>query len=381
MNTTTTKDLSERMPGELAAAGLDGVLLLGLENVQFAAGAPLRSASMLDRPNLVWWPREGRPVVYTSEETVPTVASMTTITDIVGYDEQGARFPSGIVDTVAADLLRRGLGSAAIGYESDRMPVVFFQRLSALLPGARLLPGDAVLRTLRMVKDEGSIEIMTRAARLTELALAACIEGVRVGESEREAADRLTEAMRGHGFGNVDPLVGTGEGAARIGPPTDRLIREGDYLRLDVKSRYQGLLYTDAGRMAVIGTPTEAQKAAYAAQYTLNRRVMDFIRPGRTCGEVYLYCREQTERLGIRLFNYGHIGIGHGIGVSGTERPSLHARDETVLVPGMVINIEPDTYGPAGEILHIEDMLLVTEDGVEPLSHRDDWSALPVVPA
>src|SRR5438128_1382536 len=111
-----------RLSRSVERAGLDALVLLSLENVQFAAAAPLRSASPLDRPNVVLVQTGDRGIIFTSEETVPTVRSMVASARIVGYDERGARFPTGILDRVVATLRDEGLERATLGYESDRMP-------------------------------------------------------------------------------------------------------------------------------------------------------------------------------------------------------------------------------------------------------------------
>ncbi|MGW5383185.1 M24 family metallopeptidase [Nocardia sp. NPDC003963] len=367
----------ERIGRGLRERGIDTVLLMGLENVQFSAGAPLRSASALDRPNVVVVSRDGSATVFTSAETVSTVRLMAPHLEVLGYDERGALFPGGIMDRVADFLAQKYPDAFRLGIETDRMPVIVHDLLRSLLPSAELVGFDEALRMLRMVKSPQEIGVIAEAAALTEQAIARTFAETSEGETERSVADRLVSYLQACGFSAVDPLVGGGPNAARIGPPTARALESGDWLRLDVKSRYRGYFYTDAGRMAVVGEPTQIQRDAYRRQFELNRRVAEFMAPGRRCGEVYRFAREQCADLGIELFNYGHIGIGHGIGIGGTERPVLHERDETVLEAGMVVNIEPNTYGPGREILHIEDMVLITETGSDVLSHRADWTALP----
>jgi Xaa-Pro aminopeptidase len=362
-------------------AGLDGVLLLGLENVQFAAQAPLRSASELDRPNLVLVERDGKATVFTSQETVDTVSLMAPGLEVLGYDERGAAFPEGIIDAVGQALVGRWPDGARLGVEGDRLTIAARDRLVERGPSLELVPFHETVRRLRMVKSATDMATMGEAAGHTERALRRTIAEIEAGMTERQIADRLVGHMQAVGFTSADPLVGAGPNACRIGPPTQRPVEVGEWVRIDVKSRFRGFLYTDAGRMAVVGPATPEQQAAYAGQYELNQRVMEHLRPGLRCGDVYLFARKSCEELGLRLFNYGHIGIGHGIGVGGTERPVLHERDDTVLEPGMIINIEPNTYGPGGEIMHIEDTLLITEQGIEPLSHVEDWSALPTAQA
>lgn len=366
-----------RVSRAVASAGLDGALLLGLENVQFVAHAALRSASSLDRPNLVLVQPGGVAILYTSQETVPTVQAMVPGVRVRGYDERGAKFPDGILDEVVEDIARIAISGGRIGFESDRMPVAVHNRLRQSMASLRLIPFDDELRQERMVKQPDEIATIANAAHLTEVALARTIRAAAVGDTERTVANRLIGLMQAVGFTDVDPLVGTGVNAGRIGAPTERPIAGGDWLRLDVKSRYQGYFYTDAGRVAFAGQPGAEDRRAYRRQLELNRRIAQFMGPGVRCGDVYEFAGRQSIELGAEIFNYGHIGIGHGIGVGGTERPVLHERDDVILRPGMVINIEPDTYGPSREILHIEDMLLITDDGTDALSHRDDWSELP----
>lgn len=375
---TDNASVIERIATEAQRHELDGVLLLGLENVQFAASAPLRSASELDRPNLVLIGADGSATVFTSQETVSTMRVMAPHLHPVGYDERGAAFPEGIIDPISAELGRRWPAGPRLGVEGDRMSIGVRDRITSLLPKTELTNFEEQLRQLRMVKSNEDIATMSEAAGLTEQALRRTIGEIEVGMTERQLADRLVAHMQAVGFTTVDPLVGAGPNARRIGPPTARPMERGEWVRLDVKSRYKGYLYTDVGRMAVVGQATAQQRAAYTGQYELNTRVTDFIRPGRRCGDVYLYARQVCEELGLRLFNYGHIGVGHGIGVGGTERPVLHERDDVVIEAGMVLNIEPNTYGPTDEIMHIEDTLLVSEEGAIPISHREDWTELPV---
>jgi Xaa-Pro aminopeptidase len=368
-----------QIDAEVARTDWDAMVVIGTENVQFCTAAPLRSAHLLDRPNLVLWSRVDGPTILTSDETVATVQRQTGYVDVVGYDEAGAVFPGGIVDALAAAIVARGLDGGLLAVESDRMPLTFFERLRQLLPRASFTSCDQLLRGLRMVKGVEAITTMSEGARLVEQCYVECFEGVRVGHTERDGAGRLEAIMRTKGFSGIDVLFSTGEGATRIGGPTGRALAPGDLVRTDVKARFDSYYYIDAGRMAVVGPPSPVQLDAYRRQLELGDRVMQHVQVGRTCGDVYRFCAEVADELGVRLFKYGHIGIGHGIGVGGTERPVLHANDDTVIEEGMILNVEPDTYGPLGEVLHVEDMVLATAGGPEVISRHLDWTELPVI--
>ena len=70
--------------------------------------------------------------------------------------------------------------------------------------------------------------------------------------------------------------------------------------------------------------------------------------------------------------------LGHGLGMQLTEWPSNTAWDETPLVPGMVMTLEPGmTYAPGKVMVH-EENLVIREDGPQLLSRRAA-AELPVV--
>jgi Xaa-Pro dipeptidase len=62
--------------------------------------------------------------------------------------------------------------------------------------------------------------------------------------------------------------------------------------------------------------------------------------------------------------------LGHGIGLDGHEPPYLAEGSETRLEPGMVFTIEPGIYQTGKFGVRIEDDCIMTETGIEVLSHR-----------
>ena len=54
--------------------------------------------------------------------------------------------------------------------------------------------------------------------------------------------------------------------------------------------------------------------------------------------------------------------MGHGMGLMSAEPPSVTARDEGILKPGMIINLEPGILVDTG-VFCIEENYVITEDG------------------
>jgi Xaa-Pro aminopeptidase len=62
--------------------------------------------------------------------------------------------------------------------------------------------------------------------------------------------------------------------------------------------------------------------------------------------------------------------LGHGLGLQLTEWPSNRPGDDTPLVPGMVLTIEPGMEFAPGRMMVHEENIVITEDSCELLTRR-----------
>ncbi|MBN2157934.1 MAG: methionyl aminopeptidase [Spirochaetes bacterium] len=125
------------------------------------------------------------------------------------------------------------------------------------------------------------------------------------------------------------------------GIPDNTVLRDGDILNVDVTSILGGY-YGDAGRMFMIGEPTEeARQLVKVARECLYIGI-EQVRPGNDMGEIGYAIEQHAIRHGFSVVrDYG----GHGIGLKFHEEPHVHhygsRKRGVIMVPDMVFTIEP----------------------------------------
>ena len=123
----------------------------------------------------------------------------------------------------------------------------------------------------------------------------------------------------------------------------------------------------DMTRNILPRSPSPEYARVYAAVLEANMAAIAAVRPGITAGSLDKAARSVLRKAGYgRAF--GHA-LGHGVGYEVHERPTARAGDKTILKPGMLVTIEPGVYLPGRLGVRIEDLVLVTADGCEVLSH------------
>jgi Xaa-Pro aminopeptidase len=112
-------------------------------------------------------------------------------------------------------------------------------------------------------------------------------------------------------------------------------------------------------RTVHLGEAGRQERFAYDAVLEAQQAGVDAVRPGATCGEVDEAARSVLRKAG--LDEYFTHSTGHGVGIEIHEAPRIAKEQEEVLVPGMVVTIEPGIYIAGKFGIRIEDMVVVTD--------------------
>jgi Xaa-Pro aminopeptidase len=211
------------------------------------------------------------------------------------------------------------------------------------------------------------MESVSIAAR----AFMAAVEEASAGMTEREFASRIEYAARTGGcdFASIIPPIVT-SGIRTSMPhavPTDKKFEWGDLVVVDFCVRCDGYV-CDVTRMLSIGEPAQEIARFYSIVQWAQAEAAALLIPGRPVREVDEAARNVMKGAGLdSLFTHG---LGHGIGVSVHEMPSINQLSGSRLAEGDVITLEPGFYKPGWCGMRVEDDYLITGDGASKLTEE-----------
>ena len=232
----------------------------------------------------------------------------------------------------------------------------------------RLKPIGAPVEKLRRIKDADEVARLRAAARLADAALEHIQRLFQPEVAEWDIAMEIDFYLRRQGaYPAFDTIAVSGERTALPhGKPTERRLQQGDFVTVDFGAKLDGYC-SDLTRTVVIGKASPEQRRLYTAVLDALNRAIDAIRPGVKGKQVDALARKTLEAYGLADY-FGH-GLGHSIGIAVHEGAGLSFRDKKPLEAGMVLTVEPGVYVPGFGGVRLEQMVLITADGCELLTH------------
>lgn len=364
----------------MAAAGLDALLVLTEPEVRYFTGFLTPFWHSPTRPWFVVVPRNGKPVAV-----IPTIGAecmaRTWVEDIRTWP---APTPEDEGVSLLAEALREvtgGNGSVGVpmGPETSlRMSLNDFNRLTKEIAPIRFQDASPIIQSLRMVKSEPEIDKVRYICGILSDVFEALPDHLAMGMSEIQIFRTFRKRALDAGADEVPFLVGgLGEGgyADIISPPGDRQSAPGDVLILDTGAVFDGY-FCDFDRNYAFGDVSDTAKRAHDVVYRATEAGLAAARPGATCADLFRAMQRVMDDGGAMGNDVGRLG--HGLGMQLTEWPSNTPSDDTVLMPGMIITLEPGmTFAEDKVMVHEEN--IVIRDGEPELLSRRAPAKMPVI--
>ncbi|WP_293713240.1 Xaa-Pro peptidase family protein [uncultured Parabacteroides sp.] len=287
--------------------------------------------------------------------------------------------------------------------EADELTYNDYIRLQSIFNPKETGNATTLMRTLREIKTPWEISQFRISAEKHAKTYSEVAECFRPGMTDLEFQYEIERRMRQNGsigifraFGaNMDIFMGSilaGENAEAPSPfdfalggsgmdascplgANGTILKDGTAIMVDMAGNYTPYM-TDMTRVFSVGKLTEQAYRAHQTSLTIQSEIENMAHPGVVCSELYNIAANIAEKEG---FAGNFMGtkqqakfVGHGIGIQINELPVLTPRSKEELQPNMVFALEPKFVIPGVGAVGIENSFLVTETGIEKLTHFEE---------
>ena len=221
----------------------------------------------------------------------------------------------------------------------------------------------------KLIKTPDEIKKLHVAGDWADKAFEAGFAALSTERTEQQVVAEIEYAMMKAGIMHMsfDTIVQSGANAADPhGAPLKDLIKPNELCLFDLGVVSEGYM-SDASRTVAFGKIDDRSKEIYDVCLEAQLAAQDAAKPGITAAELDKVARDVIDKAG-----YGQYFIhrlGHGIGQSDHEFPSIMEGNDLVLEPGMCFSIEPGIYVPGFSGVRIEDCVHITDTGCDPFTH------------
>ncbi|MBV8806052.1 MAG: aminopeptidase P family protein [Sinobacteraceae bacterium] len=274
--------------------------------------------------------------------------------------ESAAPFHPSMAAGLAQALRESGLTRGVVGFDTAEAAALLRQSAPQVSPR----PAEDVLLHIRLVKSEAELELMRRASANNVAAAMATAGAAREEGSVWRVRQRFFKEAAARGnlgvYASVDLVMSE---------LADGAFREGQAFMIDFVSHY-AFYQGDYGRTVFFGEPDRTIARATRVGVTAWQEIRARLRPGVRFSEIRRIGNETVRKLNepfLYAFNPHSVGLQHWdqprTGLDGTAI-------DLALEPGMVLSVDcPLLNAGVNGTTHIEDLMLITASGSEPI-HR-----------
>jgi Xaa-Pro dipeptidase len=381
----------KRLQERLIKEGADGALFAPSANLQYllddnsywwqrtmyTGGLPMFvpedvSGHFLNMPDcLLYLPASGEPTLFATYERAKDMQQIEMNKEIDFF----CRLPE-----IMPEYIHKG--TVAVGESCSRY---IKDMLKEINPEIATVDAEVFVEEMRCIKDEKEIETMRRVAAFTDEAMGKITKILRPGISSYQVQKYMADLAVESGLTDI-PFPTTArfvktdapESADIDGHPMHRPMQPGTSIGFDFGYVMDGYC-SDFGRSFYCGEAPADIADGYKALIEAQMTTLDMIKPGIPMDFTFSTMYKVMEKRGYEKYlrKYGDFGLmGHQIGIDVHERPWVHSDQKEVFKPGMIMCIEPKFWWPGRCFMRVEDMVLITETGCEPLTKysREEFS-------
>jgi len=275
---------------------------------------------------------------------------------------------------ILAEILTRE-NITELEFEENHLTVSEFNELTKTLKHIRLIPISDRIEKRRRFKKGHEVEAIKKAASMTDQCFSELVKMIKIGITETELAWRIESFFRNNGAGSsFSPIVAFGSHASQPHyiPANHSKLTTNSQILLDFGAEVDGYK-SDMTRVVYFGTSMpSALQSAYSAVLSANEKALDHLKinsPKEFSG-AFLDTLAKDEITHAGLPPYSH-SLGHSVGLAIHESPRLTIKKDEVISPGMVFTIEPGVYIEGQFGIRIEDLVYLSDNGIEILSQSD----------
>ena len=337
----------------MAAEGLDALLLTSEVNRQYAAGYNISEGLAVVTQDGARYMTDSRYIEDAENNLDGFEVQM--IGKGVSYND--------LLQSAMSDF-----GVRKLGYEENFISVAELKGYQQVLT-AELSDCQNLFTKLRGSKTPEEIAIMKKAQDVTDAAFADILNVIKPGMSELELMAELVYRLLKHGGLKMsfDPIVVSGPNTSMPhGVPGQRKLQAGDFITMDFGVKVGGYC-SDMTRTVALGYATDEMKKVYQTVLDAQLAGIAATKAGVPGCDIDAAARKVITDAGYGDY-FGH-GYGHSLGLQIHEAPNCNAANKEPMPAFAVCSAEPGIYLPGKFGVRIEDVVIVTEDGCENITH------------
>tara|TARA_B100001109_G_scaffold33963_1_gene26679 strand:- start:410 stop:1582 length:1173 start_codon:yes stop_codon:yes gene_type:complete len=350
---------------------LDGLLLTTPQNIRYFTGYDSQFWESPTRPWFVVVPASGKPIGIVPE-IGESEFKKTWLEDIKTWpsprpEDEGISILKSTIDDLKKTYGQIG---AEFGKEmAIRMPVRDLFKLKEIVK-TNIVDGSDAIWEMRMIKTNAEVERIKHICSIASDAYYDLPSKLNIGDTEREAVNKLKIDIINRGADNVPFMPGiSGKGGVSqiVCGPSDRIIENGDILFIDTGSTFDGY-FCDFDRNFAFGSTTSEVEKVYEILWHATDAGINAAKPGASTFDIFNAMNKIISDGNTVGNNVGRLG--HGLGLQLTEPPSHRPGDNTIIKENMVLTIEPGMEYENGKMIVHEENVIIRKDGAELITKR-----------